>query len=226
MKRFQCVQYTPDWWEIRAGIPTGSGFDRIITPAKAQKSAGQRGYMCELAADLAGYHLPNFFTNRDNRPKSHAMQVGTETEPEARRYYEMHRECEVQQVGFVTSDCNRFGCSPDGLIDDSKDGAGGLELKCPEAKTHLEWIIDGTLPAEYKPQVHGCLIVTGRPWWDFMSYVPHIRPFLIRVFPDEFTQKLRDVLAVFLDDYDMLVNALELNDAYKAAAAKRLEGGR
>lgn len=221
MKRFQCVQYTPEWWEIRAGIPTASAFDRIITPAKGVKSASQRGYMCELAADLAGYHLPNFFTNRDNRPKSHSMMVGTETEPEARRFYAMHRDVKPIETGFILSDCGRYGSSPDALIDDSDEGAGGLELKCPEAKTHLEYILDGCLPAEYKPQVHGHLIVSGRPWWDFMSYVAHCKPFLIRVYPDEFTEKLRGVLKEFLDDYDRLVDALELRAAYERAGKKR-----
>ena len=221
MKKFQCVQYTPEWWEIRAGIPTASAFDKLITPAKGEASKSQRPYMCELAAELAGFHYPNFFSGRENRPKSHAMAVGTETEPEARRYYELQRSVRVQQVGFCLSDCGRYGCSPDGLIDDSPDGAGGLELKCPETDTHIGYLLGGALPVEYKPQVHGQLLVTGRPWWDFMSYNQFCDPFLIRVFPDDFTEKLRAVLMTFLDDFDAIVARLGLTDNQKAAHEKR-----
>ena len=37
----------------------------------------------------------------------------------------------------------------------------------------------------YKNQVQSSLWITGRKWWDFMSYYPDMKPFIIRVFPDK-----------------------------------------
>jgi hypothetical protein len=55
----------------------------------------------------------------------------------------------------------------------------------------------GGLPDEHKVQVHGGLVVTGYESWDFMSYHPGLPPLLVRVTPDEFTEKLRVVLEQF-----------------------------
>lgn len=206
MKLFDCVQYSPEWWEVRCGIPTASAFDRIITAVTGKPSSAARAYMCELAADIACL-TPNFFTERDNRPKSYAMENGTNTEPEARRFYEMEREAEVRQVGFILSDCGRYGCSPDGLVGED----GGLELKCPLLKTQAEYLLDGpVLPVAYKPQVHGSLIVTGRKWWDFLSYSPGLPPLLVRVEPDKYTDTLRKILEDFCAEYDRVLAKLGL----------------
>lgn len=225
---YNCIQYSPMWWQLRCGLPTASAFDKILTPAKGDKSKSARPYMYELAAELAGYHLPNFFTERDNRPKSYAMAVGTETEPEARRYYALHREVEVKEVGFCLSDCGRYGCSPDGVIATSPEGAGGLELKCPEAKTHFAYCFEEKLPDEYKCQVHGQLVVTGWKWIDFMSYVPHIphNTFLIRVYPDAFTEKLQSALIQFGAEYDDVLKRLGLTENRATADAWRAEQGK
>ncbi len=65
----------------------------------------------------------------------------------------------------------------------------------------MEYICKGVLPDDYKAQVHGQLIVTGRDWVDFMSYFPGLPKFLIRVEPDDFTDKLRSYLDRFWDMY-------------------------
>ena len=50
---------------------------------------------------------------------------------------------------------------------------------------------------DYLAQVHGSLIVTGRKWWDFMSYAPGLEPLRIRVVPDKYTQELAEELEKF-----------------------------
>lgn len=217
MKVFQCVQYSPDWYELRRGLPTASAADRIITAVTGKKSGGQRAYMCELAADIACL-TPNFFTERQDRPKSYAMENGTNTEPEARRFYEMEREATVQQVGFCLSDCGRFGCSPDGLVGEPDAWKGGLELKCPLLKTQAEYLLDSTLPSEYRPQCHFQLIVTGLPWIDFLSYSPGLPPLLVRVEPDAYTATLRGILADFLGEFETVLKRLGLEPRKMVAA--------
>ena len=189
MKIIECVQYSPDWWEARRGIPTASSFDKIMTPKTMKLSESCMDYIYQLIADSIHFD-PNMLTER---PMTAAMRNGSECEPEARNYYAFDREMKVQQVGFCLSDDGKFGCSPDGLVGD----AGLLELKCPQPHTHVKYLHLGELPNEYKAQVHGQLIVTGREWCDFMSYCPGFDPFIVRVTPDPFTETLRAVLDMF-----------------------------
>ncbi len=205
MKEIECDQLSPEWWEARKGVPTASCFSRIIT-AGGKLSAQADDYIAELIGERVCL-TPNYFTTQ-GKPVTRDMQHGTDTEPEARRFYEMERGVDVRRVGFIMTDDCRFGCSPDGLVD--PDGA--LELKCVMLKTQVKYLLEGTLPSEYRAQVHGQLIVTGRKWVDFLSYAPGLEPFIIRVEPDAFTRELKVGLEMFWDRY--------------VATWKRIEGGR
>lgn len=195
MKIFTMPQYSPEWWRVRCGIPTASEFDRIITPKTEEPSKGFGKYINDLIADRVNPEAP-FFTNRSGHTQ--AMRNGIDFEPDARRFYSAERDVDVKQVGFCLSDDGRFGCSPDGVVGES----GILELKCPEAPTQVGYLRGGTLPDAYRAQVHGQLIVTERKWVDFLSYCPSLDPLLIRVEPDEYTEKLRLALEAFYDEYN------------------------
>lgn len=201
MKIIECQQYDPDWWDARRGIPTASQFHRFITPKTNKFGDGATSYIHELIAAKMR-HTPEFITDR---AQTRDMQHGAELEDEARRFYQMDTGREVRRVGFCLSDCGRFGGSPDGLIDPD----GGLELKCPQVKTHVGYMVEGELPPEYKAQVHGLLIITGRAWWDFMSYVgTDIDPVIVRVEPNGYTRDLKIALEQFLERYDKTLKKL------------------
>jgi len=61
----------------------------------------------------------------------------------------------------------------------------GLEIKSPLLKTHLRYLLDGKFPLDYFQQVQGSLYITGFETWDFMSYYPGIKPFIITVTRNE-----------------------------------------
>lgn len=185
MKIIECEQRSPAWWLARRGIPTASDFHRIITPKTQKASAQQADFICELIAERNGFDVDGYV--------SEAMQDGIRLEDEARAVYSFSHDVDVDVVGFCLSECGRFGCSPDGLIGTD----GGLELKCPTPKTQARYLLDGVLPAEYTCQVHGELLVTGRKWWDFMSYCPSMPTFVVRVTPDDFTAALGKELDLF-----------------------------
>lgn len=192
MRVIECEQLSLAWFEGRRGIPTASNFGRILTPKTMRLAAAADEYIAELIGEQLS-SLPLL-----DRPMSAAMQHGVECEPEARDYYCLTRGVEVRRVGLCLTDDGRFGCSPDGLVDVSgTDTQGGLELKCPQGKTQVGYLLAGTLPDEYRAQVHGSLIVTGRAWWDFLSYSPGLPPLLLRVTADEYTAKLRAALDEF-----------------------------
>lgn len=200
MKRYDFAQYTPEWDAIRRGIATASGASKIITPAKGELSKSMVDYAYELIADT---YDPMYGYREDY--VSAAMKNGIVMEPEARRWYEFEADCDVEQVGFCLTDDHRFGCSPDGLVGE----CGGLELKTPLLKTHARYLAENEMPNEYKPQVHWSLIVTGREWWDFMSYAPGLPPFRCRVVPDEYTDKLRVAMEAFWTQFQEIKQKVE-----------------
>lgn len=193
------TQYDESWWSARRGVPTASQFGRICTPATGKYASGASTYICELIADL---YDPEYGIVDDYQ--SAAMKNGTMLEPEARAFYEFDRSVEVEQVGLCMDDDGRFGASPDGL-----PGDGCLEIKSPMHKTQVKYLIGGDVPTDYKPQVHGHLIVTGREWCDFLSYAQGLPPLLVRVVEDKYTAKLRECLDKFWDDYQAALEKIQ-----------------
>lgn len=198
MKYHDVEQGSDDWFRMRLGIPTASNFDKIMTPKKMELSKSADTLIAELIAEKISEILPE----RAETYSSRAMEWGKQTEEEARRFYCMDQNVTTTNGGFCTTDDGRIGCSPDSLV----NGDGCLELKCPQPKTHVQYLLDGVLPDEYKPQVHGHLIVTGRKYCDFVSYALNFPPLIIRVTPDEYTLKLSQVIyEQFLPRYDELL---------------------
>jgi hypothetical protein len=77
----------------------------------------------------------------------------------------------VDQVGMVLHpSIERGAASPDGLVD--LDGL--VEIKCPNTATHLDYLLDGTVPAKYQPQMLWQMACTGRDWCDFVSFDPRL----------------------------------------------------
>ena len=203
----EVVQRSPAWWDLRRGRPTASEFHRILTPAKEEYgTAGVRSYIHELCSQTFANWAPPVMTETPNNP---ALRHGTMCEPEARRFFEMETGWEVQEIGFVTSDDERFGCSPDGLL--GVGGAvspSGLELKCPQPHTQVKYLLSGKLPREYKMQVHGSMAITGAGHWHFLSYAPCMDPLLLRVERSDLTDKLAKALERFWGEYTAALSAL------------------
>lgn len=196
MRIHNVSQLSQEWFELRRGKPSASNFGRIMTPKTGKLSASADEYICELIAEL-------HFLGTE-KPVTPAMQHGTDCEEEARKWYSFDKDQAVQQVGGIETDDGHFWCSPDGLV--GSDGL--LELKCPIGKTQVAYLLDGGLPAEYRAQVHGQLIVTGRAWLDFLSYCPGLPPLLLRVEPDEYTEQLRKTLGVFWERFQTLLGQI------------------
>lgn len=173
MRILDVDQGTMEWALGRLGIPTASQFDRILTPKTRKASAGVHSYRAELLAEwLMGQPL--------DWGTSAWMERGTELEDEARRWYEMDRGVDVAQVGVALRDDGMVGGSPDGLVGED----GGLEIKCPAAVQHVKYLL-GVDELAHVGQVQGYLYLTGRQWWDVLSYNPELPAVVRRVERDE-----------------------------------------
>ena len=180
-------QGSDEWLSVRRGIPTASGFASIITPKTGKLSAAADSYIAELIAETVTDE-PGFEGNQWTE-RGHLL------EPEARAWYEFETGHDVEEIGFILRDDKSAGVSPDGLI----GGNGLLEIKCPKPSTHVLWFLSETLPDKHRPQCHAALLLAEREWLDFVSYCPGFPPLLVRVIPDEYTEKVAEALAAFLD---------------------------
>ena len=196
MRTLLVPQRSQAWFEARRGLPTCSRFDAILTPKTAKPAAAQWGLVNELIAEClqppeGGFIKPEYV--------SEEMVYGMKLEAEARCAYELeHATAPVREVGFLVHDSGLFGGSPDALVGD----VGGVEIKCPNLSTHIGYVRSGELPGEYKCQVHGYMIVTGFPSWDFFSYARGAQPLHLRVTRDDFTAKLEAELFMFCATYN------------------------
>ena len=166
-------QGSPEWLASRLGRPSASNFGRLVT-GSGKPSSSAESYVNEMIAErLTGRSKP-FYTNEH-------MERGNALEPEAREAYEFITDFEVVETGFILHDSQEFGCSPDGLVAEQ----GGLEIKCPSDSVHVSYLRAGKVPSKYYQQVQGCLWITGREWWDFMSYHPEMPHLLVRAHRNE-----------------------------------------
>lgn len=214
MKTFNVMQRSEDWFRLRRGIPTASRFDMIMTAVTMKPSSSQAKLIDELLAESL---LPMEPVGR----KSADMEYGMILEAEARCAYELEfAPCAVTEVGFILSDCGRFGCSPDGLVGET----AGVEIKCPNPSTHISYVRAGVLPPDYKCQVHGSMIVSGRKLWDFFSYARGLPPLCITVQWDAFTEQLRGEIERFCEKYDKARAAFDLPPIGLKSAATATKG--
>jgi hypothetical protein len=185
------LQGSTEWLAVRAGIPTASAFDRIVTP-KGKPSTQSEKYMHALLAERIMGHpvlqVPTYWMGR-----------GQQLEGEAVSYYEGVRDLDTTPIGFVTNDARTIGASPDRFV--GEDGL--LELKVPSEHVHVSYLLTRAVDAEYYPQVQGQLWVTGRRWLDIMSYHPEMPPAIVRVERDEgFIAILSRAIATFSMDLE------------------------
>jgi len=174
-------QGSQEWLAERAGKWTGSKFVDVMAISE------RTGKPLKARSDAVWQVVVERMTEQAiEGPGGFALAWGHEVEQFARDAYELETGNVVQQVGFIEHQEFPFaGASPDGLIDDD----GGLELKCPrDSRIHLDRFLSG-VPAEYIPQIQGCMWVTGRQWWHFASYDPRMpeshRLLIIKVPRDE-----------------------------------------
>ena len=158
MRQLEFPQHSPEWFAARLGKATGSNFAHVLA---AKSTAANRNYRVKLA-------LERITGRQEDVYISGPMLQGTEREPLARIAYECLTGNMVEEVGLCLHDTLECGASPDGLI----DAIRGIEIKCPTPGKHCDYLGQKSEPAEYTAQIQGCMWITDRQEWDFVSYCP------------------------------------------------------
>ncbi len=198
MIRFvDCEQGTPEWFQVRAGMPTASQFSTVMAKGKGgAESKTRRTYMLKLVGEILTGEPMDSFTN-------HHMERGKEMEAEARRLYAFMKDVDPQQVGFVIN--GPKGCSPDSLID--ANGMAEIKTKLPHLQ--IDVLLSDDVPSEHRAQCQGNLWVAEREWIDFVSYWPGLPLFVTRAHrDDEYIKALATAVDEFNDELAHLVERI------------------
>lgn len=193
------MQGSDEWFQSRLGYATASCFSDVMAKGEGRTRAA---YLKRVVAErLTGKRSEGFSSVHTDR--------GTEQEPYARMAYEAWSGNIVDEVDFIRHGELMAGCSPDGLVGDN----GGLEIKCVLPTVQIDTIEKGQYPRSHSAQIQGSLWVTGRDWWDFVSYSPdlpsNLRLYVHRVERDEeYIPVLESDVRRFLDDADKLYETL------------------
>lgn len=175
-------QRSDEWFIEKLGCTSGSNLYKVM--AKGQGKTRAAYMACLLDERLTGTPSPDKYDSED-------MRFGTETEPEARIWYEFNAG-EVEETGFHRHPTiANFGASPDGIRPPVKKG---LEIKCPKRVTHLarlqlhaagRTIVD----SKYLYQCMAGIMCLGYDSWDFVSFHPDypeaMQGVIETVYPDQ-----------------------------------------
>ncbi len=139
----------------------------IIAKTKSGPSALRENYLSELVAErLTGVPIESTY-------KSASMERGSVMEENARAAYEFRGGEEVTLVGFIPHPTLQWsGASPDGLV----GKYGVVEFKCPELRTHVDFLLGGSIPKNYRCQMQWEMECANKRWCDFGSYNPNLPP--------------------------------------------------
>jgi len=196
MKILELQQRSDEWFQIRLGVITGSRAKKVF-------AGNNLPFVDELIAErLTG--------KREETFQSKAMEHGVLFEPEALEKYIEKTGNNAKEIGFCLHDIHSFlAVSPDALVEEDKEFVGGVEIKCPSTRKHIEYIRQNKVPNEYKYQVLQYFIVCDTiQWLDFVSYDPRVPKhnlFIKRVLRSDLQEDIDNALEGHIKFYKKLL---------------------
>jgi len=196
---------TDEWLTARIGHLGASMMPTVMLKPNrdgSEKAAREKLRKQIVAERMTGYAVDHFV--------SPAMQHGLDWEDQAKLEYEAETGNLVSPAGwFYHPTLEYAGATPDGLID--VDGV--LECKCPTTVTHLDYVMAGVVPEEYRPQMAFQILCTGRKYADFVSFDPRLKTkklFIRRFEPTaEYLAEVQLAAESFLKEVDLMFKLID-----------------
>jgi putative phage-type endonuclease len=198
-------QDNDSWLFKRIGKATASRIGDIVrTQKNGAPYKAREDYLMELVLERLTGRMADHFTTP-------AMERGKQMEAEAALAYAMETGHSLAFADFVDHPVIAMsGASPDRLVNDN----GLLEVKCPMPKAHIEFLMTGIIPENYRWQQLWQCGCTNREWNDFMSYNPdfpaQLQSKVLRYHPEDAALvEAERAVALFLAEVDEKVKELE-----------------
>lgn len=198
MRELKFEQGSREWHEARSGMVTGTTFARATGTVTVQKTL-----MYELLAGMMTEPKGDVFL-------SEAVERGNDMEPIALKAAIKALGKDFETTGMMVSgEIEKFGTSPDAVCRESDRIVGGIEIKCPDSKKHLEYVMKDVIPSEpknnYRAQILAMFLVNPDvQWWYFMSFddrnyeIPEFYKLITRAEVNEELISLRKTLIKFV----------------------------
>ncbi len=199
-----CAQYSAQYDDLRLGLPTSSNFKQLFTKPSEKFPKGQPSKQWKR---LAHHCIAERLLQRKVETfTSYHMERGLDLEPQAVAWYEWEKGIETKQIGFITTDDGKVGCSPDRLI-----GVDGLlEVKCPTPTGQVGYWANPNAEWEHWPQLQGQLFVSHRRWIDLLPFHRELPRLVIRVERDEeYIEQLAWQLKELCDYIDRVMEKIQ-----------------
>jgi len=156
---FEIEQGSIDWYLIKHGKIGGT------------RSAGLFNKTDTLFFELLAEMTERYDEDNDEEPYlSDAMERGKSLEPQARIELQKYTGIEFLECGWIQSDHELLGISPDGI---SNTLTEQCEIKCLGAKEHLRICLSGKIPLKHLDQcIHAFTVNPKLERMFFMAYRP------------------------------------------------------
>jgi len=184
------------WQTLKLGVISASNVSKVV----AKKGSETRNtYMAELVAQVC--------TGVFEEINSKYLEWGSFHEDAARSYYEFSTGNVVKELPFVFKDDSfRTGCSPDGIVSDSR----GVEIKCPFNAVHfVKFLVEDKIKSEYVWQYQYSLWVMDATHWDFVQYHPSMKKNPMKILTVEKDEKIfkifDELIPKFIEDLDKML---------------------
>lgn len=149
------------------------------------KIGGTRAKELFVKSDTLFYKLlaetiEPFDEDAEESYQSEAMELGNFLEPQARIELQKYTGLEFIECGWIQSNNELMGISPDGI---TADLTVQCEIKCPGAIAHLKMCVSDAIPLEYINQcVHAFTVNDKLETLYFVSYRPEctIKPLFVK----------------------------------------------
>jgi len=165
---FNIEQNSAEWFEIRHGKIGGTRAKELFIKSNT------------LLYKLLSETIETFDEDADESFQSEAMERGSFLEPQARIEAEKYIGVEFLECGWIQSDNELMGISPDGI---TADLTIQCEIKCPQSINHLKMCVSDSIPLEYINQcVHAFTVNDKLEKLYFVSYRPEfiIKPLFVK----------------------------------------------
>lgn len=165
---FNIEQHSLEWFEIRHGKIGGTRAKELFVKSDT------------LFFKLLAESIEPFDEDFEEGYQSEAMERGNEFEPQARIELQKYTGVEFIECGWIQSDNELMGISPDGI---SSDLTIQCEIKCPQPIAHLKMCVSNEIDYGYINQcVHAFTVNEKLENLYFTSYRPEceIKPLFVK----------------------------------------------
>jgi hypothetical protein len=163
---FEVEQRSLDWFLLKHGKIGGTRAKGLFTKTDT------------LLYELLAEHTERYDEDQEDSFESFDMERGNALEPQARHELGLYTGLEFLEAGWIQSDIELLGISPDGITNCL---TSQCEIKCLSAKNHIKLCLKNEIPLEHINQcIHAFSVNPKLETLYFCGYRPEsIKPLTV-----------------------------------------------